>query len=223
MASAQRVLADMLLKETCPSLAAFLAAGDKDDTTSEVLAAAAAGYKTCKHSLSALQTVKAKYPQAPSSPSLTRSPHHACESNGAPSRDVLPLQLPGSLMSLHKHRTTGAFSRATGAVDDGEGVSITFVRPVASAAASASKDIESFFKCLDAIHFVQSDSNARISKSLGAVYAATRMICAPPSTASTLPSCMQHHASASHPRCSTDVIASLPHKLAFKQPRSVER
>jgi hypothetical protein len=221
MASAQRVLADMLLKETCPSLAAFLAAGDKDGTTSEVLAAAAAGYKTCKQSLSALQTVKAKYPQAPSSPSSTRSPHRACESQGAQSRDAPPLAPPGSSLSLHRHRTAVASSHATAVDGGGEGVSITCVRPVASAAAAASKDIESFFKCLDAIHFVQSDSNARISKSLSAVYDASRVICAPPPSLPT--SSIQHHPSASHARGLTDITATLPHKLAFKQPKSVER
>jgi hypothetical protein len=125
MASAQKTLADMLLKETCPSLAAFVNEGLKDGTTSEVAAAAAAGYKTCKQSLVALQNVKLKYPQAtlhpPSLSSSTSSSSHSTLSSTITSDQPI------------------APSTDTGVV-------ITCVRPVAAAAATAVSDLDSFLK-----------------------------------------------------------------------------
>ena len=201
MAAAHKTLADLLLKESCPALASFVSEVSKDDTKSEVVAAAAVCYKSCKQSLSDLQKVKQKYPQAPDRPIDTASLHAA----------LAPASIADGNSAISSHTSGGPRDQA---------VAITCVRPVASAAASAAKDIESLFKSLDAIHFIQSNSIARISKILAKVFDASRTFCAPSTSCHSPPTApaSSHAASASSPH-----PANLPLSLVFKQPKSVAR
>jgi hypothetical protein len=186
MAMAHNTLADLLLKESCPALASFVSEVSKDDTKSEVVAAAAVCYKSCKQSLSDLQKVKQKYPQAPDRPIDSTSSHTDGIAAGSPS----------------------------------DHVAVTCVRPVASAAASAAKDIDSLFKSLDAIHFIQSNSITRVSKILAKVFDASRTFCAPSTSCHSPPTAPASSSAASvappHP-------ARLPLSLVMKQPKSVAR
>ena len=200
MAAAHKTLADLLLKESCPALASFVSEVSKDDTKSEVVAAAAVCYKSCKQSLSDLQKVKQKYPQAPDRPIDTASSHAA----------LAPASIADGNSAISSHTSGGSRDQ----------VAITCVRPVASAAASAAKDIDSLFKSLDAIHFIQSNSIARISKILSKVFDASRTFCAPSTSCHSPPTATasSHAASVSSP-----YPASLPLSLVFKQPKSVAR
>lgn len=184
LAMAHNTLADLLLKESCPALASFVSEVSKDDTKSEVVAAAAVCYKSCKQSLSDLQKVKQKYPQAPDRPIDTASSH------------------------TDAHAAGGS-----------DYVAVTCVRPVASAAASAAKDIDSLFKSLDAIHFIQSTSITRVSKILAKVFDASRTFCAPSTSCHSPPA----PASSSATSVAAPYPAGLPLSLVFKQPKSVAR
>lgn len=196
MSVAQRTLADLLLKETCQSLASMISDSTKDITKSQVVQEARDGYNTCKKSLSALRMIKLKYPQAlPDSISVIQS----------------PASLPPSSSS----------TPANGEELKTE-VAVTCVRPVADAAAAAAKDLEALQKSLDAIHFIQCNSNARISSTLDTAYTAALASCVPLSRAHMeAPQLIQTAAVRSNTLLPT--AAALPSKLIFKQPSAVTR
>ena len=218
-ASAQKALAQLLLTSTCPALASMLSDASKDETKCEVAAAAAAGYKACKQSLGALQSAKLKYP-------------HACARaiDGFPSASAsTPLAVgAAAAASLHPNRGPASASSSAIGVEMNEEVAISFVRPVAAAASSAAKDIEALQKSLDAIHFIQCNSNTRISSVLDAAYTAARALCPPSATTSPPSHAIEPRSQAVQmsplpPHPASSAAASLPSKLIFKQPRAVPR
>jgi hypothetical protein len=210
-AAAQTALAELMLKQLCPALALEQSV---HQTTTEVVASAAQSYKACKRSLSALQSIKRKFPDASSEAvdSLQSSFHDG--------------DLPAS------HPPGAGSSEAV--AETSQRVSITCNRPVAAAAAAAARDIDAFLKNLDAIHFIHCNSNARISKVVQSAHAAMRELNAPPAAPASLSNTLS--SSCSSPACQDQMPlnyaksdslnlgqSSAQPMLIFKPPRAVPK